>query len=76
MTAQNHGYAVSSTPGSQFAVTYVNLNDNSVEGIAHRTLPAFAVQFHPESSPGPREAAHLFGKLKAMATTERGLHLA
>lgn len=76
MTAQNHGYAVAPTPAAQFTVTHVNVNDNSVEGIAHRTLPAFAVQFHPEASPGPREAAHLFGKLRAMATIERGLELA
>lgn len=76
MTAQNHGYAVTSTPAAQFDVTHVNVNDNSVEGIAHRTLPAFAVQFHPEASPGPREAAHLFGKLRAMASKERECSLA
>ena len=76
MTAQNHGYAVALTPSAQFTVTHVNVNDHSVEGIAHRTLPAFAVQFHPEASPGPREAAHLFGRLKALATNEGGLQLA
>jgi len=76
MTAQNHGFAVVKTPAAQFIVTHINLNDNSVEGIAHTALPAFGVQFYPEPSPGQHDAAHLFSKLKSMATTERGLRFA
>jgi carbamoyl-phosphate synthase small subunit len=61
ITSQNHGYAVkeSSLPGD-WLVTFRNLNDQSVEGIAHKTKPFFAVQFHPEASPGPTDTAQLF----------------
>jgi carbamoyl-phosphate synthase small subunit len=61
ITSQNHGYAVeeSSLPKG-WAVTYRNLNDGSVEGIAHKTKPFFSVQFHPEASPGPTDTLSLF----------------
>ncbi len=61
ITSQNHGYAVDpdSLP-SEVAITHVNLNDGTVEGIRHRTLPAFSVQYHPEASPGPHDAHYLF----------------
>ena len=61
LTSQNHGYAIDekSLPEG-WEVTFRNLNDQSVEGIAHKTLPFSAVQFHPESSPGPIDAAYLF----------------
>jgi carbamoyl-phosphate synthase small subunit len=47
-------------------VTHINLNDNTVEGIRHRRLPAFAVQYHPEASPGPHDAAYLFDQFRTM----------
>jgi carbamoyl-phosphate synthase small subunit len=50
-------------------ITHLNLNDNTVEGIRHRRLPAFAVQYHPEASPGPHDAAYLFSQFKAMIKT-------
>jgi len=61
ITSQNHGFAVKGTtnglPGvTELEVTHVNLNDGTVEGIRHRELPAFAVQYHPEASPGPHDA--------------------
>lgn len=61
ITSQNHGYAIeeASLP-SDWEVTFRNLNDNSVEGIAHRTKPFFAVQFHPEAAPGPTDTNYLF----------------
>lgn len=61
ITSQNHGYAIAekSLP-PDWQVTFRNLNDNSVEGIAHRTKPFFAVQFHPEAAPGPTDTNWLF----------------
>ncbi len=67
LTSQNHGYAVDerSLP-DDWQVTFRNLNDQSVEGIAHRTLPFYSVQFHPESAPGPVDTLWLFEKFYAM----------
>ncbi len=54
ITAQNHGFAVDAASIDSSAVlTHINLNDNTVEGLIHKTLPAFSVQYHPEASPGP-----------------------
>ncbi len=63
ITSQNHGYAIDdkSLP-ADWQVSFRNLNDNSVEGIAHKTKPFFSVQFHPEASPGPTDTAWLFDK--------------
>jgi carbamoyl-phosphate synthase small subunit len=61
MTSQNHGYAVDpATLPTGVRVSHVNLNDNTVEGIECASQKAFSVQYHPESSPGPREARKLF----------------
>ncbi len=63
LTSQNHGYAIDEkTLPKGWEVTYRNLNDSSVEGIAHKTHPFFAVQFHPEASPGPVDNLWLFEK--------------
>ncbi len=63
ITSQNHGFAVDekSLPDS-VRVTHVNLNDRTVEGLAHVELPVFSVQYHPEASPGPHDADPLFRK--------------
>lgn len=62
ITSQNHGFAVdidSLDPGA-VETTHINLNDNTLEGFRHRKLPLFAVQYHPEASPGPHDARYLF----------------
>jgi carbamoyl-phosphate synthase small subunit len=62
LTSQNHGYTVdeSSLPGTDLEVSYRHLGDGTVEGIRHRGFLAEGVQFHPEASPGPRDAAPIF----------------
>jgi len=67
ITSQNHnfGIALESVPEC-LEVTHVNLNDHTVEGIRHKTLPMFAVQYHPEASPGPHDPTYLFEEFRRM----------
>ena len=62
ITSQNHGYAVDpdSIAGTGLQVTMINLNDNTVEGLAHKDLPITSIQYHPEASPGPQDNVYLF----------------
>ena len=62
ITSQNHGFIVDtdSLPGNEVEVTHINLKDGTLEGFRHKTLPAFSVQYHPESAPGPRDSRYLF----------------
>jgi carbamoyl-phosphate synthase small subunit len=67
ITSQNHGFAVdtASLP-SDVAVTRVNLNDQTVEGMRHKTKPIFCVQYHPEASPGPHDSTPLFAEFRKL----------
>ena len=63
ITSQNHGFAVEAdTLPSQLEVTHLNLNDRTIEGVRHREVPAFSVQYHPEASAGPHDSNYLFGE--------------
>ncbi len=67
ITSQNHGFAVDpKSLGSDIEVTHINLNDKTVEGISHKGMPAFSVQYHPEASPGPHDSFYLFGRFREM----------
>jgi len=68
ITAQNHGFAVDpeSLKDSQVDLTHINLNDKTLEGIRHRSIPAFSVQYHPEASPGPHDSHYLFEDFKKL----------
>ncbi|WP_010530473.1 carbamoyl phosphate synthase small subunit [Lentibacillus jeotgali] len=73
MTSQNHSYAVThdSLIGTDLDLIQFSLNDNSVEGIRHLTYPAFSVQYHPESSPGPEDTPQLFDEFLQMISEFR-----
>jgi len=61
ITAQNHGFAVDAKSlSSDCEITSTNLNDNTIEGIQHKSLPILSIQYHPEASPGPHDSSHLF----------------
>ena len=73
--AENHGYAVDADSlrraGEPVEITHVNLNDGTVEGLAHETRPLFSVQYHPEASPGPHDADFFFGRFREMVARHK-----
>ena len=67
ITSQNHGFAVNmeSLP-DELEMTHLNLYDNTVEGVKHKTLPCFSVQYHPEAAPGPHDSHYLFDEFTSL----------
>ena len=67
---ENHGYAVDAdsltAAGEPVVVTHINLNDDTVEGLAHESKPLFSVQYHPEASPGPHDASYFFSRFREL----------
>ncbi|ANE47395.1 carbamoyl phosphate synthase small subunit [Paenibacillus swuensis] len=68
ITSQNHGYTVNeaSIQSTELEVTHINNNDKSIEGLKHKTYPAFSVQYHPEAAPGPFDSSYLFDQFVEM----------
>jgi carbamoyl-phosphate synthase small subunit len=74
ITSQNHGYAIDGDGlRNGMEVAHVNLNDGTVEGLRHRELPIFSIQYHPEASPGPMDSAYFFEEFAAMVDRARGI---
>ncbi len=74
VTSQNHGFKVepdSIPTANGWRVAHLNLNDGSVEGLSHDSLPAFSIQYHPEGAPGPQDSQDLFDRFLAMVATYR-----
>ncbi|MCB4757226.1 MAG: glutamine-hydrolyzing carbamoyl-phosphate synthase small subunit [Elusimicrobia bacterium] len=81
ITSQNHGFSVTGEKTSSgdwvlkgdkdVAVTHLNLNDNAIEGLKHKTMPLFSVQYHPEASAGPHDAKHLFRRFMKLMEGEK-----
>jgi carbamoyl-phosphate synthase small subunit len=74
ITAHNHNFAVDpdSLKQSEVELTHVDLNDNTLEGLKHRSMPLFSVQYHPEAAPGPHDSHYLFKDFVQMMDDWKG----
>ncbi|MGB3655073.1 MAG: carbamoyl phosphate synthase small subunit, partial [Rivularia sp. (in: cyanobacteria)] len=76
ITSQNHSFAIDpdSLPHNDVEISHLNLNDSTVAGVKHKSLPVFSVQYHPEASPGPHDADYLFEDfVQAMRTARQAI---
>jgi carbamoyl-phosphate synthase small subunit len=74
ITSQNHGFAVNAdTLNPEVEITHLNLNDRTVAGLRHKSLPFFSVQYHPEASPGPHDADYLFENFVKLMREKRAI---
>jgi carbamoyl-phosphate synthase small subunit len=76
ITSQNHGYTVNeeSVKNTELEVTHINNNDKTIEGLKHKTFPAFSVQYHPEAAPGPYDNSYLFDRFIEMIREHKITH--
>ena len=78
ITSQNHGFAVRRGPDDEvegapaLRTTHINLNDQTMEGLEHRELPVFSVQYHPEAAPGPHDSLYLFDRFVSLMQAKKG----
>lgn len=72
ISSQNHGFCVDIDGVDDVEVTHINLNDNTLEGFAHKTLPVLSVQYYPETSPDPLDSRNLFGRFRALTKSATG----
>jgi carbamoyl-phosphate synthase small subunit len=77
ITSQNHGFCVDmeSLKDPDIELSHINLNDNTLEGLAHKKVPLFSVQYHPEASPGPHDASYLFDRFVGMMESRNTVNL-
>lgn len=72
ISSQNHGFCVDLSKCPDVEITHMNLNDQTLEGFAHKTKPIIAIQYHPEAAPGPHDSRYFFGRFREMVREQTG----